>query len=312
MSTRTDTKFHTNNATISFSAEIILAVLVELSKRLQTRIYLSYALVSMQLSSASPDTLTNFDNVFLYEVLPKVTDVEVGRHKRRETCCNCQRAMVACYCSHLPVKSISIRCDLTPVIGRLIVYQHPRETKQAFNSVSVLDKCLDGIEYIVGRRPMPPENVMLPHCGEQSSISPAVVLLYQRKGHSLPFSSELLTHFPVVLICIDGTWNEAKEMYNSAKWLHDVQAFHLPLDNNNCSTSSQFDYDTSVFKRVRAPPEHLELTGAVCSAAAIVRMISLMCGAYGTCMDAARQLETSTLKALSRIADTQDFLKMKE
>ncbi|OMJ78179.1 hypothetical protein SteCoe_22071 [Stentor coeruleus] len=128
---------------------------------------------------------------------------------KRSVCENCKRPTKVCYCPGLPKEKLSLKADL-------VIFQDPREDKQAFNSVRLLERSIENVTIFKGR-------VFF----EQQFNNP--VLLYPSKN-----ASNTLPEHVGTIILIDATWKFAKNLYNKNPWLKNLptvvlQPVHEPI-----------------------------------------------------------------------------------
>lgn len=119
----------------------------------------------------------------------------------RPRCHTCGRPQRACYCEHV-----------TPITTRtkIIILQHPRESRVAINTARIARLCLPQAELLVGTG-----------WGDDSQLAKQLqnparepFLLYP--GPGARDISELHTNKPVTLVVIDGTWSQSRAVVRNS------------------------------------------------------------------------------------------------
>ena len=106
----------------------------------------------------------------------------------REVCARCRRPIVVCYCAHLPTLETKTR---------VVILQHPRERDMPIGTARMASLCLPSSTLHVGVR-----------WDDPSIFGANPILLYPGPG-----AKDILAEppsGPVTLVCVDGTWSQAK------------------------------------------------------------------------------------------------------
>ncbi|MCV2885908.1 DTW domain-containing protein [Aestuariibacter sp. AA17] len=133
----------------------------------------------------------------------------------RERCPSCDFLLQMCL------------CDVIHTINnhpKIIVLQHPKESKHAKNSVSVLKPCLTNIAVIEGESEQDFQSVQ-----EDVQANPHQFALVYPSASSQAIEQlntetrSVITH----LIVIDATWRKAYKMLQLNPWLQHIQQLHF-------------------------------------------------------------------------------------
>ncbi len=128
----------------------------------------------------------------------------------RDRCYRCFRPELLCLCGTLP--EVVTRT-------RLVVLQHPRERRHAFNTARLLDLALPRAERVVV-----PRGVQGHRCVEIAAERPAILYPHERATDLADLPREAM---PSTLFLIDGTWGQARRIYNDNAWLHGLPHIRL-------------------------------------------------------------------------------------
>eukprot|EP00919_Chromeraceae_sp_WS-2016_P003858 GHVR01009354.1.p1 GENE.GHVR01009354.1~~GHVR01009354.1.p1 ORF type:complete len:336 (+),score=46.75 GHVR01009354.1:45-1052(+) len=146
---------------------------------------------------------------------------------KRDVCDNCCRPYTVCLCSKLPSSPLTL-----PL--RIIILQHPLEARRRLSTVAFLSKCVECM-VVVGRKFNSSDKFPQLHNVLQDAISQHTqrVLLYpdgdslsmvsffsnrcytQTQSDAETMQSDVGTCSKDVLILIDGTWKQSKEIFSS-------------------------------------------------------------------------------------------------
>ena len=180
---------------------------------------------------------------------------------KRPLCTRCQRPTPgACICAALPAEPIELSKS------RILVLQHPHETKRKNRSVPLLQLALskDSMDVAVGRR-----------LGDQLSFqsiiqdeSQPLLLLYPGPD-AIPLEEamELLKPLPgdkLNILVLDGTWKYAKEMDRASSYPDRIQRIQLKPSSFANFRPGRFD--------IRTPPTPDHLSTAECIAWVVSRI----------------------------------------
>lgn len=108
---------------------------------------------------------------------------------------------------------------------RLIILQHPSETKHAKNTARLVPLCVQRCDIHVGEIAAD-FKTLIPTLGNAWLIYP--------NDHSQPIESATpVSSMPDTLIFIDATWKKAFKLYQLNPWLHDLPSWHFKHVPNN-------------------------------------------------------------------------------
>ncbi len=128
----------------------------------------------------------------------------------RESCLTCFRPVADCLCDQLPAIDNKTQ---------VLILQHRRERKHAFNSIGLVGRALRNRQIVVGYTPDFAETSL--------PISSGAGLLYP--GEDAPTLAELPPEQrPSQLVILDGTWHHTKTMYRDIPALRALPKYRLP------------------------------------------------------------------------------------
>ncbi|KAL8109602.1 tRNA-uridine aminocarboxypropyltransferase A [Apium graveolens] len=148
--------------------------------------------------------------------------ITVADKLRRRICPNgCDRPINVCLCHKIPRQKIATKT-------KIIIIQHPHETRHKLATVPVLAKCLDNCEIVVGRRLRNTISPFLDSICADAVSNPQnarrVVFLFPgakampsvdiEEWKSLHADDNVMSN--LVLVAFDATWKHAKEMVQSS------------------------------------------------------------------------------------------------
>ena len=135
-----------------------------------------------------------------------------GDEGGRIVCGRCDRPANACLCDALPDEPIRLErgCGV-------IVLQHPNERKRKLATVPVLTKALGSCDVLVGRKFRAGQEPVLDEAYRSAREGGAdVFVLYPGPGaRDLAREVAAVPRRPWTLVAIDGTWQQAKEMFKT-------------------------------------------------------------------------------------------------
>ncbi|XP_053158616.1 tRNA-uridine aminocarboxypropyltransferase 2 isoform X2 [Hemicordylus capensis] len=128
----------------------------------------------------------------------------VEHSARRPHCARCGRPQKVCLCPFLPVHPLKVSTCL-------YVIQHPAEESRVLRTVPLLAACLpeDKCKVLIGRRfseDRYPELATV--CKNANTL-----ILYPGAGAANLEEVDLTSPDPYVIIIIDGTWSQAKDIF---------------------------------------------------------------------------------------------------
>ncbi|XP_054287496.1 tRNA-uridine aminocarboxypropyltransferase 2 [Macrosteles quadrilineatus] len=143
---------------------------------------------------------------------------------KREICDKCRRPSIVCWCSHLPDEPLNPNC-------RVILLQHPAEEKRCLRTAPMLSLGLSPGKCLIYKGKKFPQQR---HEGlHDILVDPRSVLLYPSKAATT--LGDLQRERPTNLVIIDGTWPQAKTIYNNSPLLHSMTQAKLVV-----GTSSEY------------------------------------------------------------------------
>ncbi|XP_065200680.1 tRNA-uridine aminocarboxypropyltransferase 2 [Planococcus citri] len=140
---------------------------------------------------------------------------------KRDICRECRRPTGVCYCKYLPPERLNPLC-------KIVLLQHPAEEKRCLHTATMLSLSLKKEKCVVFTGKKFPQNrhTELPDI----LSSPNTLLLYPSLKavdvESLPKVDES-SNFQYTLVIIDGTWAQAKTIYNKSTSLHSLKQVKL-------------------------------------------------------------------------------------
>lgn len=134
---------------------------------------------------------------------------------KRQYCQNCSYPQSVCLCHALqPVANNT----------RVFILRHPSETRQAKNTVPLLQLSLASIEVINGEQ----EGDFKPIRDWCINNKEHVAVLYPNENSQNLAEIRLENRCSLsALLLIDGTWRKAYRIWRSNPWLQELNSFHL-------------------------------------------------------------------------------------
>ncbi|WP_181405119.1 tRNA-uridine aminocarboxypropyltransferase [Aestuariibacter sp. GS-14] len=134
-----------------------------------------------------------------------------------------------CHRCHYPLKTCICK-HVTPVFNRtrVIVLQHPAETKHAKNTVRLLQLALQNVDCYTGKT----AEDFAPLAKQLTTDSATTVVLYPVQ-EAIELTSAHYLQNPLkidTLIIIDGSWKQAYGIYKRNPWLNQFMFCCLPDD----------------------------------------------------------------------------------
>jgi len=148
---------------------------------------------------------------------------------KRQICSECERPESVCLCEYIPNPRIKSRI-------KIILLQHPNEEKRQIRTGRLLQLALHPSScQVIRSRKFPGQDEYL----EEILKSASTVLLYPgNNSRELRENSVGDTNIETVLI-LDGTWDQAKKMYQRNPSLQQIKKIKL-----NLSTISEYSVRT--------------------------------------------------------------------
>jgi DTW domain-containing protein YfiP len=135
---------------------------------------------------------------------------------KRSYCSMCRYPQSVCICFAVePVK-----CS-----QKIIVLQHPAESKHAKNSLRLLPLCLANLHIVIGESPTDFLQI-----AKACHLAPADFALFYPSDHSKDLEqhlSQFKLAMPQTLIFIDATWRKALKIWRLNPWLHTLNSWHF-------------------------------------------------------------------------------------
>ncbi|XP_020635716.3 tRNA-uridine aminocarboxypropyltransferase 2 [Pogona vitticeps] len=169
---------------------------------------------------------------------------------RRPECGRCGRPQKVCLCPFLPVHPLNVSTCL-------YIIQHPAEENRVLRTVPLLAACLpeDKCKVLIGRRFSEEGYPELASVCRNSNT----LILYPGAGATNLEDVDLSTIEPYVIIIIDGTWSQAKDIFSRNS------LFRMPKQVQlKTSLSSQYV--------IRTQPTNACLSTLECAAVALAIM----------------------------------------
>ncbi|KAI5740979.1 hypothetical protein M8J76_009192 [Diaphorina citri] len=141
--------------------------------------------------------------------------------KMREICSACLRPEVVCWCPFLPLEPLSPKCNL-------IILQHPAEEKRCLRTAHMLTLSIVPHKCVIYKGKKFPQ---AKHIGlaEILSLSNTLLLYPANNAEDIsqlqPLSDESSKSYNIILL--DGTWPQAKTIYNNSPMLHNLRRIKL-------------------------------------------------------------------------------------
>ncbi|XP_061480593.1 tRNA-uridine aminocarboxypropyltransferase 2 [Rhineura floridana] len=131
-------------------------------------------------------------------------ELPVELSARRPECSHCGRPQKVCLCPFLPVHPLKVSTCL-------YIIQHPAEESRVLRTVPLLAACLpeDKCKVLIGRRFSEDRYPELASVCRHSNA----LILYPGAGATNLEEVDLSSPDPYVIIIIDGTWSQAKDIF---------------------------------------------------------------------------------------------------
>ncbi|RWS17223.1 DTW domain-containing protein 2-like protein [Dinothrombium tinctorium] len=152
------------------------------------------------------------DDTDIDAVIEQLANIPVDPPSKRQLCDKCSRPISVCWCSFLPIAPLNIK-------SKLIILQHPSEEKRCLRTAKILELSLAAgrCKVVKGKKFTFNKNAEL----RDIVANPEKTLLLFPSADSLDLTNLDLT-VPYNVVIIDGTWSQARAMYNSSP---DIQTF---------------------------------------------------------------------------------------
>lgn len=176
----------------------------------------------------------------------EVLNTSTKQSKKRELCLDCNRPKEkACLCESLPKQKYELKRT------KIVMLQHPFEVKRPMATEPIMRKvintnnleCLNYIETLEDPESSPyifiPCKLYKPHKYKklseylENNKQNVKVLFPTEEAECLDGKIENNTNSISILIVLDGTWRQAKYMYQNSPFLHQFQ--HVIVKNNKIS-----------------------------------------------------------------------------
>jgi DTW domain-containing protein YfiP len=157
---------------------------------------------------------------FLFELDDDLSDENFNGAKR-SICSRCERPVLVCLCSHLPVSPIHLNHT------SVIIFQHPNEIKRPLGTVQILSKCLDSSSLNIVRARQFPQKYH-----ENLYADPNTYLLFPN-ANAILLDDLIEDNKHYNIIALDGTWNEAMGIYHRHSELQRLKTCFVKIDQKS-------------------------------------------------------------------------------
>ncbi|MCF2947222.1 DTW domain-containing protein [Paraglaciecola aquimarina] len=135
---------------------------------------------------------------------------------KRKICKRCEYPASTCVCKWVsPIRS--------PI--KIVILQHPKETKHAKNSVKLLKLGLQNLEVVIGESAQ--DFIQFTN---QVKLNPEQYCLCYPSDKSVPLDSvntAIKNYSFNTIIFIDASWRKALKMWHLNPWLHELDSWHF-------------------------------------------------------------------------------------
>jgi DTW domain-containing protein YfiP len=135
---------------------------------------------------------------------------------KRSYCNICTYPLSVCICDAI----VTIHCPI-----KIMVLQHPLESKHAKNSARLLPLCLDNVELYLGESAGDFLQI-----AKACHLAPQEFAVFYPSEYSTalePHLSQFKQNMPSTLIFIDATWRKALKIWKLNPWLHSLNCWHF-------------------------------------------------------------------------------------
>lgn len=148
--------------------------------------------------------------------------IEVSEPTQRSFCSTCERPERTCWCEYVSNPKVNLSQT------QIVIIQHPNERKRQIRTAKMLENGLENCEIFVRRKikDLAKEDDNLRHWLEH----PGAHVLFPKEDAQTPEDLVKNTESKIVLIVLDGTWDEAKKMYNWSPILQSLPKMKLDLN----------------------------------------------------------------------------------
>ena len=149
--------------------------------------------------------------------------IEIPETTQRSSCETCERPARTCWCDHIANPKVKLTRT------QIVIIQHPNERKRPIRTAKMLENGLENCHIFVRRKvkDLNREDEKLRHWLEH----PGAHVLFPQEDAKTP--EDLVKNdnlAKIVLIVLDGTWDEAKKMYNWSPILQSLPKMKLELN----------------------------------------------------------------------------------
>lgn len=136
----------------------------------------------------------------------------------RSICTLCERPQTVCWCPFLPEKRLNIKSSL-------YILQHPSEIKKCLRTSPILQNSLEPSHcHVIRGKKFPGKHKHLQSIFDH----PDTILLYPVNDAVQVSELDLSRTYNIVIV--DGTWPQAKSMYNGSKALKSLKKVALSVE----------------------------------------------------------------------------------
>ncbi|WP_440053229.1 tRNA-uridine aminocarboxypropyltransferase [Pseudoalteromonas sp. T1lg65] len=146
---------------------------------------------------------------------------------KRLNCTRCKFPQTTCICKYIEPQIDNLT--------KIVILQHPQETKVAKNTAQLLSLQLKNVELVVGESESDFANL-------QKQLQDADTYLLYPNSNAVALTTKSAASLTInTLILIDATWKKATKIYQLNPWLHKFPSLQL-----NVSDQSQYTIRKSI------------------------------------------------------------------
>ncbi len=151
--------------------------------------------------------------------------------EQRSICVKCERPSRVCWCEYLPDPPLELKRSV------VLVLQHPNERKRSIRTAKMLEQGLGQHCLLFVRRKILSLDITDKLSPEEKSLRtwlshPGTHVLFPKDNAATPQELRNLgdRHQKIILVVLDGTWNEARKMYSWSPPLQKLPKLRLEVD----------------------------------------------------------------------------------
>ena len=166
-----------------------------------------------------------------------ITSIYSEVESTRSICLKCERPQRVCWCEYVINPPINLKKS------KIVILQHPNERKRPIRTAKILQQSLDTDDCLLFvRRKITSLELHDNLNAQEKSLRillnhPKAYILFPKEDAYTPedLVESIVDDEKIILIVLDGTWNEARKMYS---WSHPLQK--LPKMKLEIEAKSQF------------------------------------------------------------------------